>query len=199
MRSPAWSGLTAFSRAQRGGLWRHTSGDSAWRRNPCAIKWRLISNSERKKLKQCVLYCGKRIRLSSLLLHNCIDNSSVMYSTNAVARLWKGVALTNIIMNSRVISSKPITSSHIPADSVSFNMLVGYVIYACPIIYPKCLISRDCGSEMIPFYALGSCTMKGPTLNSPLVRRFYAMGSPGWPCQLRSIDTLPGLDIIEVF
>jgi hypothetical protein len=140
----------------------------------------------KKKLKQCVLYCGKRIRLSSPLLHNCIDNSSVMYSTNAVARLWKGVALTNITMNSRVISSKPITSSHIPADSVSFNMLVGYVIYACPIIYPKCLISRDCGSEMIPFYALRSCTMKGPTLNFPL----YAI-SMQWAVQAGLVNSVP--------
>jgi hypothetical protein len=135
---------------------------------------------------------GKESGLSSLLLHNCIDNSSVMYSTNAVARPRKGVALTNIIMNSRAISSLLLLKTYhflsctIPADSVSFNMLVGYVIYACPIIYPKCLISRDCGSEMIPFYALRSCTMKGPTLNFPL----YAI-SMQWAVQAGLVNSVP--------
>lgn len=125
MRLPAWSGLTAFSRAQRGVL----APDSAWRRNPCAIKWRLNLKFRKKKTQAMRLV----LRENNLACRLCFCTIAltilpVMYSTNAVARPRKGVALTNIIMNSRAISSLLLLKSyHFLSYPSRFS------IYACRV------------------------------------------------------------------
>jgi hypothetical protein len=125
------------------------------------IWWVISILKEEKASNASFLYCGKKNPLVVSALHNeltilpsCIilmpsrldfAHTRPQLAATPLPRPPVVEALTNIILNSKFIFALKtyhfFSCTSISVDSVSFNMLVGYAICACLIIYLECLIS----------------------------------------------------------